>query len=355
MREQRWESQTSIEFNQVIVLMDHLKKMGLKVRGMRQETACYVEEFSVDQLEQINQLDPWVIEEMTLVQINENWKGDFFLLAGKHHDLFRHYPDMEGYLSICHPWKIPESITLQYHESEALFWVGFRETHGFVRVRLMPKKIITPGETEEHQHRLSWISERAEIFSAAIDLLDFPLFVEWRDGKFSIVTEGMDSAVSVSWPDAFGPCQFEYVVSDRYSLLVPAAQLVEKTGLEFATVKTFLSGFSPEALAAFHQLQPKARMLCRGYIHASLEEFPELVQTMTNRQGRALINLCEFETKQLLPNQKDASAIIGLIGDASGFKIEIRLNRCPIAPEKIETWLSELTGLPLVYTPLTVI
>ncbi len=353
MREQRWESQHPISFDQITTLRARLKDKGLKVRGMFEETACYIEELSVDHIHEIDRLDPWTIEEMTLLQINERWEGDFFLLAGTHHDLYRKFPDMEGYLSICHPWHIPDALEVQHHETEALFWVGFRETHGFVRVRVVPAKIITPGETDTN--RLSWISERVRMFSSAIELLDLPLFVEWHQDKLSIVTEGMDAAVSVSWPDAFGPCQFEYVVSDRYSLLVPGARLVAKTGKHPAIIKTFLSGFTQEALQAFHQLQPGAKMIYRGYIHACLNNFPEVIEAMKKNKGRALMTLCEFQTEQFLPDALKASAVMGLIGDTSGFKLEIRLNRSPLPPDAIAEWLLELTGLPVSYAPLTLV
>lgn len=354
MRERRWESIQAIGFEDILTLQHRLKEAGLKVREPHQETACYIEAFSINHLDEIDRLSQWTIDEITLVQIKEAWSGDFFLLAALHHELYLEHTQMEGYLSLCHPWQIPAENEIKRHQPEALFWIGFRDTHGFIRVRIVPEEIIPPGEHRDAQHRLSWVTERALAFSSAIDVLDLPLFVEWHEGRLLVSTTDPASAVSVSWPDAFGPCQFEYVVTDRYDLLVPAARLVSKLGVQPATVKTFLSGFSQEALSVFHELQPDAQMLYRGYIHACLNDLPQVVEAVTANHGRVLINLCEFETNRLLLEGEPASAVLGVIGDVDGFKIEIRLNRAPLPEEKMIEWLNALTGFPVVYAPLSV-
>lgn len=358
MRERRWESREFIRFDEVIALSDRLKGRGLTVKEFHREAACYIEEFRVSRLDEIDRLDAWNIDELTLVQINDRWQGDFFLLAGKHHDLYRQYPRMEAYLSLSHPWRISDDLKLRMHQSEAMFWIGFRDTHGFIRVRVIPAEIITPGERRGEAKRLTWMTERASAFSEAIQALDLPLFVEWQKGALLISPEESasaaspaSSAVSCSWPDAFGPCQFEYIVSDRYELLVPAARFISKVGIQPAVVRTFLSGFPHEILNEFHQLQPESRMLYRGYLHAPLNDLPEVVQAMAPN-GRALVNFCEFPTRPFLPEGEASDAVIGVIGSEPGFKIEVRLNRAPLPEGEMEAWLEKLTGLPMSYSPL---
>lgn len=352
MQERRWESKTPIGFDDVGTLYNRLASMGLKVRDRHQVMACYIEAFSVNELDEIRRLNPWPIEEITLVQTQEGWCGDFFLLAGRHHDLFRQHHRMESYLSLRHPWRIPNHLV--HHHKEALFWIGFRDTHGFIRVRLLPKEIITPGETRGDHNSQSWLGERAQCFSEAVSVLALPLIVDWEDEHLSVSAKKKDSAVSLSWPDAFGACQFEYVVSDRYTLLVPAAQLISKLGVQPATVNTFISGFSQEKMSLFHQLQPQAQMLYRAYIHACLNDLPQIVDALSENKGRALINLCEFESEQILLEGTKAFTVIGVIGDASGYNIEVRFNRAPLPEERMDGWLHNLTGLPVVYSPLPV-
>jgi hypothetical protein len=351
MRERRWESQGFIRFDEVVVLAQHLKEQGLDVKDFRQEAACYIEEFWVGRLDEIDRLNAWNIDEITLVQINERWEGDFFILAGKHHDLYRQYPRMEGYLSLSHPWRIPDELKVRLHQPESMFWIGFRDTHGFIRVRVIPNEIITPGERREEDRRVAWMTERASAFSEAIQALDLPLFVEWEKRSLRISAEEDASAVSLSWPDAFGPCQFEYIVSDRYELLVPSARFVSKVGVAPAMIRTFLSGFPKEVLDEFHRLQPESKMLYRGYIHAPLNDLPAVVEAMAPN-GRALVNLCEFGSRTILPQGEESSVVVGVIGCESGFKIEVRLNRAPLPEEEMEEWLNALIGRPMAYAPL---
>jgi hypothetical protein len=351
MRERRWESESFVKFDEVMALSDRLQGQGLEIKGAHQEAACYIEEFWVSRIDEIDRLNGWNIDEVTLVQISERWKGDFFVLAGEHHDLYRQYTGMEAYLSLSHPWRIPDELKVRMHQPESMFWIGFRDTHGFIRVRVIPNEIITPGERREEGRRMIWLTERASAFSEAIQALDLPLFVEWDKGSLLISTEESSSAVSLSWPDAFGPCQFEYIVSDRYELLVPAARLISKFGNRPALVRTFLSGFPQEILEKFHHLQPQSKMLYRGYIHAPLKELPEVVSSMAPH-GRALVNLCEFATRRLLPEGEPSDAVVGVIGSESGFKIEVRLNRAPLPEDEMGDWLNDLIGMPMGYSPL---
>ena len=351
MRERRWESHSFIRFDEVRGLAGRLKSRGIDVKDFRREAACYIEEFRVGRLDEIERLGAWEIDEITLVEITDSWEGDFFILAGKHHDLYRQYPRMEGYLSLCHPWRIPDHLTPKMHQPESMFWIGFRDTHGFIRVRVIPNEIITPGERRGETEQLTWMTERASAFSEAIQALDLPLFIEWEKGALTLSTEEGSAAVSLSWPDAFGPCQFEYIVSDRYELLVPAARFVSKVGIKPAVIRTFLSGFPREILDEFHQLQPESKMLYRGYIHAPMDDLPQVVQSMIPH-GRALLNLCEFGTRQVLPTAEESYAVVGVIGSESGFKVEVRLNRAPLPEDEMEAWMKALTGMPMVYSPL---
>lgn len=334
--------------------MDRLRHLGLKVRESHQEVACYLEEFSVDHLDEIERLKKWPIGEVTLIQVNENWTGDFYLLAGRHHGLYQQNPGMEGYLSLRHPWQLPTELSITRHQITALAWVGFRETHGFIRIRLTPIEIISPGEIRGEKETSSWISERVQAFSTAIEVLDLPLLIEYQNQRLSILTEGKGEAVSHSWPDAFGPCQFEYIHADHYAVLVPAALLCAKLGVQPAVVLTYLSGFSQTTLKAFHQLQPEARLIYRGYVHAAMDDLPQLVQAVERNKGRIIVTLCEFETEKVLVEGEKSAAVIGVIGDETGYKFELRFNRAPLSKEKMDGWLSELMNLSVVYAPLPV-
>lgn len=352
MRERRWESQTAIGFDEIVTVCRALNDQGLEVKRLDKEVSCYFEELWVNRLDEIDRLEAWPADEVTLVQVNDRWEGDFFVLAGNHYDLFRRHLSMEAYLSLSHPWSAPPELKVRLHQPEGMFWIGFRQDHGFIRVRLAPNEIITLGERRGDQRRFSWMSERAALFAAAVEVLDLPLFVEWEKGVLSISSEDPAWPVSCSWPDAFGPCQFEQIVSDPYQLLVPAARLISKRGVRPATIRTFFSGFTHEVLRAFHQLQPMSRLLYRGYIHAPLKELPKIVEAI-GPGARVLANLCEFRTGQILPEGEEAYAVVGVVGGQGGFKIEIRLNRAPLPEEQMEGWLRQLTGLPMRYAPLS--
>jgi len=352
MRERRWESQATIDFEEVIAFCRSLRERGLEVKGIDKQVACYFEEFWINSLDEIDRLESWPVDEVTLVQVNDRWEGDFFVLAGSHYDLFRQHLSMEAYLSLSQPWQAPAELKVKLHQPESMFWIGFRQDHGFIRVRLIPNEIITPGERRGDQRRFSWMNERATLFAAAVEVLDLPLFVEWERGALSISSEDSSSPVSCSWPDAFGPCQFEQIVVDPYELLVPAARFVSKMGSRPATVRTFFSGFSKGVLEAFHRLQPTSRFLYRGYVHAPLKDLSKIVKAI-EPNGRVLANLCEFRTGQILSEGEEAYAVIGVIGGESGFKIEIRLNRAPLPEEQMEGWLQRLMGMEMRYAPLS--
>jgi hypothetical protein len=53
-----------------------------------------------------------------------------------------------------------------------------------------------------------------------------------------------------------------------------------------------------------------------------------------------------------MPEGEDASAIIGIVGTAGGFQLEVRLNRAPLPEEHMAGWLERLLGMPVVYAPL---
>jgi hypothetical protein len=351
MREHRWETRGLLTFDEVLRLIGRLEGLGLPVRPVDRLGACYFEEFWVDRLDEIRRLDSWPIEEVTLIESDDPWSGDFFVLAGQHHELYREHAAMEAYLSLSHPWRIPNHAKFSLHQYEAMCWIGFRDTHGFIRVRVVPTEIITPGEGKLDSRRDHWVSERAEAFALAIEALELPLFVDWSEGLPMVGSAEPGCRISGSWPDAFGPCQFEYVVMDRYELLVPATRLVERLGIRNAELRTYLSGWSPDALAVFHRLQPASKLLYRGFVHAPLTALPAIASAVAPR-GRVLATLCEFRTPDLLPKADEAYAVIGAIGAREGFTIEIRLNRKPLPASQTEPWIEALIGVPVGYAPL---
>lgn len=154
-----------------------------------------------------------------------------------------------------------------------------------------------------------------------------------------------------SWPDAFGPCQFEYNTSDAYEFLVPASQLAATYGPEPAGVRAYLTGFPEEALEEFQAIEPAARLAYRCSVHCPLDDLPEVLD-MIRPDGRLYATLCEFQTQDLLPEGEDASAIIGLVGSHTGFGVEIRLNKAPLNDEVMAGWLERLVGHPVGYAPL---
>ncbi|MFZ5875999.1 MAG: hypothetical protein ACOYXU_06270 [Nitrospirota bacterium] len=351
MREHRWETRESVGFDELLRRCRRLRDAGVPVRSADHVGACYVEEFWVDRVGDIRRLDSWPIDEVTLIEIDDAWAGDLFVVAGRHHELYRQRASMEAYLSISHPWRIPLAVDLAAHQREAMFWVGFRDTHGFIRIRLIPTDILTPGEGERDPRRDQWVSERADALAAALDALDLSLFVDWSEGAPMVGSAEPGCRIAGSWPDAFGPCQFEYVLEDRYALLVPAARLVDRLGARPAVLRTYLSGWPPDALAAFRALQPTATLLYRGFVHASLDDLPDIADAVAPR-GRVVATLGEFSTAGMIPHGRDAYAVIGAVGSHSGFTFEVRLNRLPLSRGDTEGWLEDLIGAPVSYAPL---
>ncbi|MFO0705649.1 MAG: hypothetical protein U0412_02245 [Nitrospira sp.] len=349
MRERRWETTGPLTFNQVLAVGERLAALGLKPSAPSQDAICYVEEWTVAAPDEFDQLDPWATEDVTLVHVREGWRGDFFLLAGAYHTVYLRYQDIGTYCSISHPWRIRELLKL--HERRGMLWLGFRHAHSFLRIRLQTGEVITPGETRGEALRTEWLDERRAAFLDAITALELP--VETSIDKGQVVLRPADSAIPFfcSWPDAFGPCQFEYNTGDAYEFLVPASKLAATYAPEPAGVRAYLTGFSESALTDFASIDPPARFAYRCSVHCPLDELPE-VQEAIQPDGRLYTTLCEFQTQELLPDGEDASAIIGIVGSNGTFQIEVRLNRAPLSDGAMAEWLARLIGHPVVYAPL---
>jgi hypothetical protein len=285
------------------------------------------------------------------VHVREAWGGDFFLLAGSYHTVYRRHQAVGTYCSVSHPWKL--SRLLGTHHERAMFWLGFRHAHSFIRVRLHTVEVITPGETRGDHQRSLWLTERRQAFEEAVALLELPIVIEEDPQREMLLIRARDPKVPLfcSWPDAFGPCQFEYNSSDVFEYLVPASRLASTYGGEPATVRAYLTGFSETALAEFDAIAPGRRAAYRCSAHAPLDELPEILEAI-QPEGRLYTTLCEFSTQQLLPEGADASAIIGIVGRDAQFQVEVRLNRAPVSEAEMLPWLENLVGLPVTYAPL---
>jgi hypothetical protein len=349
VRERRWETTGLLSFADVLAVGERLASLSLKPAVPAQDVICYVEEWTVETPEDFDGLDAWATEDVTLVHIRDQWRGDFFLLAGAYHTAYRRHQDIGTYCSISHPWRIREPLAL--HESRSMLWLGFRHAHSFVRVRLQTREVISPGETRGDAQRPRWLEERRAAFLEAIALLELP--IETAVEKEQLVLRPMDPAVPFfcSWPDAFGPCQFEYNTTDAYEFLVPASRLAATLGPEAAGVRAYLTGFSEEALGDFAVIEPPARLAYRCSVHCPLDDLPE-VRTAIGVDGRLYATLCEFQTQELIPEGEEAAAIVGVIGTGNGFQLEVRLNRAPLREELMAGWLERLLGYPVVYAPL---
>ena len=133
-----------------------------------------------------------------------------------------------------------------------------------------------------------------------------------------------------SWPDDFGPCQFEFNSSDPFEFLVPASRLVATREGRPSHVRAYLTGFSEKALDEFCQVHPAAHSAYRCSIHCPLDELPEVLACYSTYGTTVCHSLCEFQTTVLRPDSQDASAIIGVMGTEEGFRLEVRLNRIPL-------------------------
>lgn len=350
MREQRWESQKSLTFEEILSLCERLSIQGLNPSTSEKEGICYIEELEVDHPEGIQQLDPWPLEDVTMIHILENWRGDFFLLAGHYHTIFQRYQSVSTYCSISHPWCLPgHQATLL---SQAMFWVGFRHTHSFIRVRVHTSEVVAPGETWANHQRPIWLDERHQAFLAAIEMLELPIDIVVDNGMVLLRSSKSDTPFFCSWPDAFGPCQFEFNSSDPFEFLVPASRMAATLDGRGTTIRTYLTGFSQEALKDFMAVELKARYVYRCSAHCSLGELPEILEIL-GRSSRLYSTLCEFQTQSLLPQGHDAAAIIGVVGTKGNFQIEVRLNQMPIARSKMDAWLEDVLGFPVAYAPLS--
>jgi len=350
MRERRWESRSALSFPDVLALGERLASLGLQPATPDKEIICYIEEWPVPAPKDIERLDPWTTEDVTLVHVLEGWRGDFFLLAGGYHTVYQRHQAVGTYCSIGHPWTIREALrTLR---PDAMFWLGFRHAHSFIRVRLHTTEVVTPRETRDDGRRDLWVDERRRGFAAAIEALNLP--IETAVERGSLVLRPFVQAVPFfcSWPDAFGPCQFEFNSPDPFEFLVPASRLAATHGGEPATVRAYLTGFSAPALEEFQALQPGARPAYRCSAHCRLDELPDVLGAIAPA-GRLYATLCEFQTQSLLPGGEDAWAIVGVMGvEGGGFKIEVRLNRAPLPENEMAGWVEALLGMPADYAPL---
>lgn len=349
MRERRWETPAQLTFNEVLAVGERLATLGLKPAVPAQDVICYIEEWTVTAPEDFDRLDAWATEDVTLVHVREAWQGDFYLMAGAHHTVYQRYQDVGTYCSISHPWHIREPLRL--HHPRSMLWLGFRHAHAFIRIRLHTTEVIPPGEVRGEERRTQWVEERRGAFLEAITLLELP--IETAIEKDSLVLRPSDPSVPFfcSWPDAFGPCQFEYNSSDAYEFLVPASKLAATCGPEPVDVRAYLTGFSETALEEFQAIAPEARLAYRCSAHCSLDDLPE-VQEAIRPQGRLYTTLCEFQTQELLPDGDDASAIVGIVGSERGFQLEVRLNRAPLREDLMGGWIERLLGRPVVYAPI---
>lgn len=349
MRERRWETTTPLTFGQALAVGERLATLGLKPTAPAQDVICYVEEWTVNSPDEFDQLDPWATEDLTLIHIRERWRGDFFLLSGAYHTVYLRHQDVGTYCSISHPWRIREGLRL--HDQRGMFWIGFRHAHSFIRIRLQTQAVITPGEVRGDAERARWLDERRAAFLEAIAVLDLP--IETHVEKQAVVLRSSDTSIPFfcSWPDAFGPCQFEYNTPDAFEFLVPASKLAETFGPEPAGVRSYLTGFSEAALAEFQAIEPGVRYAYRCSVHCPLDDLPEIL-TAIRPDGILYATLCEFQTHTLLPEHDDASAIIGIVGVNEQFKIEARLNHAPLPEDAMAPWLERVIGHPVVYAPL---
>jgi hypothetical protein len=349
MREHRWESQETLSFLELVALTETLQRKGLTNMHPKKELIGYIEEWEVSQPEQIEYLDAWPTEDVTLLHLLDHWQGDFFLLAGRYHTVFQQYQSVNTYCSIAHPWRIERALaTIQ---PLAWFWVGFRHTHGFIRVRVQTTEIVAPGETVEPPRDQFWLKDRQEAFQEAIESVDLPLQVQLQDRKVILRTDRTDSPLFCSWPDAFGPCQFELNSPDPYEFLVPGSQLAASMRDQQKEVRVYMTGFPPEALSAYNATVPNPRLMYRCSIHCRLEEIPEIFDLL-QAKGRLYGSLAEFQTGKILANGTDAATIIGLVGFEGQWRLEVRLNQLPLAKQETEQWLEKLVGRLLIYSPL---
>ena len=273
----------------------------------------------------------------------------FSCLAGRYHKEFQQYESVNTYCSVCHPWRINGHwVTLR---PDAMFWVGFRHAHSFIRVRLHTTEIVTPGETWADHQRPLWLEERRTAFEEAIKTLELPIEPSTDGKRLLLKTARQDTPFFCSWPDAFGPCQFEYNSPDVFEFLVPASRLAT-THSEAANIRVYLTGFPQSALFGFQGIEPQKRLVYRCSAHCMLSEIPEILSQL-GHCGRLYTTLCEFQTQALLPNERDAAAIVGIVGEKGSYQIEVRLSQSPLPRPEMGDCLEQLLKLPMRYAPLS--
>jgi hypothetical protein len=349
MREHRWETRATLSFDDILSVASKLRQDGLTSIHEDKEMIGYIEEWEVDHPQQIQALASWPTEDVTLLHLLDNWQGDFFLLAGRYHSTFQAHQTVNTYCSIAHPWRISQPLATLL--PEAWFWVGFRHTHGFIRIRVHTTDIIAPGESVEHPRSRFWLTDREEAFRAAIQILDLPIEVTQNSERVLLQTARTDAPFFCSWPDAFGPCQFELNSPDPFEFLVPASQLAATCQGQPANLRVYFTGFPESVLLDFSRIAPNPRFMYRCSIHCTLSDMPDLLRLLEPR-GRVYGSLAEFQTGHLFPEGADSAVIVGLVGTNGEFRLEIRLNQHPLPHQETERWLEELVGHALMYSPL---
>lgn len=355
MRERRWESRATFNFDQILHVTRRLAALGLKPAEPERELIAYVEDWRVDALSDVARLDDWNKEDVTLVHLLEDWRGDFFILAGDYHAAYRELRRPATYCSVSHPFRLPPEAA-ELHAPEAMLWLGFRDGSGFVRLRLQTNEVVTPGETRDDDRRERWAAERAAAFGAAVATLALPIAVRAEAGRVTALLSaevGGTPALFCSWPDAFGPCQIEYNASDAAEMILPASRLAA-TWRAPATVRTYLTGFGP---AEFERMRPAA--LAPGYawrcsVHCRFADLPTLLGAI-GPTGKLYATACEFRARDVLHRDAaddDAWGILGVAAAGGAFKLELRLNRAPLSEAEMADWVDALVGVPMSYAPL---
>ena len=349
LREQRWETQASLSFGEILSLGKRLSSMGLKPAKESTEIICYIEEWKVDGEEEIAKLEPWFIEDVTLVHIRDGWEGDFYLLSGEYHSHYQKFQGVGTYCSISHPWKIKNALLT--HLPESMFWVGFRHIHGFIRVRLHTREVITPWEKQDEDNKNIWKEERRRAFLEAVQILELPVEVTLENEKLILRSSNPGAALFCSWPDAFGPCQFEYNVSNPFEMIVPASCLAEGYGGGPRTIRSYLTGFSQAALKIFGKIQSSPQLAYRCSAHSELKGLPKILNTV-GKKSRLYMTLCEFQTQEVFPNLEDIYAIVGIVCVEGEYKIEVRLNKVSLPKDEMGDWIEKFLMHEVVYAPL---
>ena len=351
MREHRWETQSAFSFDDILNLTERLRQVNLSPVHPGKDVITYIEEWEVSNPTEINKLECWPIEDLTLIHVLENWEGDFFLLAGGYHTVFQRYQSVNTYCSICHPWRINGHLATLL--SDAMFWVGFRHTHSFIRVRVHTTDIVAPGETWADHQRPIWLEERKAAFLAAIRTLDLPLEPVIEGDRLNLHTPRQDTPLFCSWPDAFGPCQFELNSPDVFEFLVPASQLAATHLGRVANVRTYLTGFSVEELQDFQSITRGQTIGLPMFGTQRVQRHSRDPREVLDQSGRLYSTLCEFQTEMVLAKGKDVAAIIGIVATQGQFRIEVRLSQSPLPLQDTTGWLEHLLGVRVSYAPLS--